>query len=86
MNSTDDTQNDSQSQSAIQNDSHEHMTLINHAYEVLSDPVLRAQYDHTLPLEGQTDRRGQRASTPQATHTDTTPKPKLRPFAFRPFE
>lgn len=68
------------------NEAHEHMTLINHAYAVLSDPVLRAQYDHTLPLDGQTDRRGQRTSTPQPPRADTTSKPKLRPFAFRPFE
>jgi curved DNA-binding protein CbpA len=79
-----DTQIDTKSD--IQSDSHEHMTLINHAYAVLCDPVLRAQYDRTLPLDGQTDRRGQRASKPSAPHSDATPKPKLRPFAFRPFE
>jgi curved DNA-binding protein CbpA len=66
------------------NEAHEHMTLINHAYAVLSDPVLRAQYDHTLALQGQTDRRGKRTSTPP--RADTTSPPRLRPFAFRSFE
>lgn len=68
----------------ISNEAHEHMILINHAYAVLSDPVLRAQYDRTLPLGDQAERRGQRG--PKPPRTDTPVKSKLRPFAFRPFE
>ncbi len=69
-----------------QQDTNEHMSLINHAYSVLSDPVLRDQYDRKIQQEGPVDRRGKRAPKPQAPRTDASSKPKLRPFAFRPFE
>jgi curved DNA-binding protein CbpA len=67
-------------------DTHDHMTLINHAYSVLSDPLLRDQYDLKTQQQGPADRRGKRAEKPQTPRTDASSKPKLRPFAFRPFE
>ena len=69
-----------------QQDTNEQMSLINHAYSVLSDPLLREQYDRKIRQEDPADRRGKRVDTRQSPRADATSKPKLRPFAFRPFE
>lgn len=69
-----------------QQDTNEQMSLINHAYSILSDPLLREQYDRIIQLEGPADRRGKRAPKPPTPRADATSKPKLRPFVFRPFE
>jgi curved DNA-binding protein CbpA len=61
------------------------MSLINRAYAVLGDPVLRAEYDQKLGINGSERRGGGSAPVP--------PRPVagfvgdgLRPFAFRPLD
>ena len=67
-------------------DSHEHMSLINHAYSILSDPLLKDQYDRRIEHDDLAERRGKSVAKPQASRPDAASKPKLRPFAFRPFK
>ncbi len=65
-------------------DVNEQMSKINHAYSILSDPLLREKYDLKIKREGPEDRRGKRIQKPQGPPADPTSEPKLRLFAFRP--
>jgi curved DNA-binding protein CbpA len=61
------------------------MSLINHAYSVLADPLQRARYDESIGI-GATERRGRgRASSPPAPDT-AGERAAPRPFAFRPLD
>jgi len=63
----------------------ERLSLINQAYAVLADPLLRARYDHKLGLRG-TERRGGGRALSAAKAETCGPSGKLRPFAFRRFD
>ena len=58
------------------------MSMINHAYSVLNDPVLRARYD--AKLAASEDRRGRGPATKAAPASDGVKGNNTRPFAFRP--
>jgi len=60
------------------------MSLINHAYSVLSDPLQRARYDQTIGIGGIERRGGKHASNPGRAHAGGGGNP--RPFAFRPLD
>jgi curved DNA-binding protein CbpA len=62
-----------------------HMSLINHAYSILSDPLQRAQYDQKMGIRG-VERRGigPASNPPKADTSDGSVS--LRPFAFRPLD
>lgn len=59
------------------------MTMINHAYSVLADPVQRARYDEKLGI-----RAAERRGSGHAAHRPKTDAghANLRPFAFRPLK
>jgi molecular chaperone DnaJ len=61
------------------------MSQINHAYSVLSDPLLRAQYDASVGIRATERRGGGRASSP-ARPDAAKVRADLRPFAFRPLD
>lgn len=66
-------------------DAAERMSLLSHAYAVLSDPLQRAQYDDKMGIRV-AERRGRgRASTPAQPGADRG-SVSPRPFAFRPLE
>jgi len=61
------------------------MSLINHAYSVLSDPLQRARYDQKMGIRG-VERRG-RGPVPHPARADSgDDSVVLRPFAFRPLD
>jgi len=61
------------------------MSMINHAYAVLSDPLQRARYDQKMGIRP-TERRGSgTASTPAKANAGKA-RAKPRPFAFRSLE
>lgn len=59
------------------------MTLINHAYSVLIDPLQRARYDGNIAIRA-VERRGRGLASNPAKPDSGEPRPNLRPFAFRP--
>jgi DnaJ-class molecular chaperone len=61
----------------------ERQTLINQAYDVLSDPARRQRYDQAIALNDRfIERRGSAGGTPLQSGTG---HPKMsRPFVFRP--
>jgi len=59
------------------------MSMINHAYSVLADPVKRARYDEKMNIRP-AERRGSGVTSGAAKGSATGSK--LRPFAFRPLE
>lgn len=59
------------------------MSLINHAYSVLSDPLQRARYDQKMGIRGVERRGSGLASNPAKADAGDA---HLRPFAFRPLE
>lgn len=67
-------------------DAAEHMSLINHAYSVLGNPLLRARYDRETRLGSTLERRGRGFTSHQAGANDFEDHPTQRPFAFRPLE
>lgn len=67
-------------------DAARHMAMINHAYSVLTDPLLRARYDQKVKLGISIDRRGKGFTLHSAGACDFEDPPKQRPFAFRPLE
>ncbi len=62
----------------------ERLSLINQAYAVLADPLLRARYDARCAIRG-TDRRGSGRALSPAKKEATSADAQLRPFAFRQF-
>jgi len=61
------------------------MSLINHAYSVLADPLQRARYDQKMNIRA-TERRGSGLTSNQAKPDTGKGRANLRPFAFRPLE
>jgi len=61
------------------------MSLINHAYSVLSNPLQRARYDAKMGI-GPTERRGSGHSSNPVKADAGKSRPNLRPFAFRPLD
>ena len=61
------------------------MSLINHAYSVLADPVQRARYDEKMGV-GAGERRGSGHSSNPVKPDAGKVRPNLRPFAFRPLD
>jgi len=61
------------------------MSLINHAYSVLSDPAQRAQYDQKIGVSGIERRGSGLASNPGQEQTGKGGR-YLRRFAFRPLD
>ena len=59
------------------------MSLINHAYSVLADPLQRARYDQKMGI-GATERRGSGLSSNPVKQDPGKGRANLRPFAFRP--
>jgi curved DNA-binding protein CbpA len=62
-----------------------HMSLINHAYTVLADPLLRARYDKKTGVRP-AERRGSGLSSTPVKRDAGKSRPNLRPFAFRPLD
>jgi curved DNA-binding protein CbpA len=62
----------------------ERLSLINQAYAVLADPLLRARYDEKSGLRA--ERRGSGRGLAPAKADAARPDAKLRPFAFRRFQ
>jgi curved DNA-binding protein CbpA len=60
----------------------ERMSLINRAYELLSDPLRRARYDRQAAIEGM-DRRSPERTLPPARQPAGAAA--MRPFVFRRF-
>jgi curved DNA-binding protein CbpA len=58
------------------------VSLINHAYAVLSDPLQRAKYDQKMGIRG-VERRGSGHAPHPAKAEAGDGSPGLRPFAFR---
>ena len=58
------------------------LSVINRAYAVLADPLLRARYDAQAGI-ARTERRGSGRTLAPATPEGRTNAPKMRPFAFR---
>jgi curved DNA-binding protein CbpA len=64
----------------------ERLSMINHAYAVLADPLQRSRYDLNSSDRGNRERRGSgRPLAPARQDIDKT-DPSLRPFAFRRFQ
>lgn len=61
------------------------MSLINHAYSVLADPLQRARYDQKMGIRA-TERRGSGLTSNPAKPNADKGRANLRPFAFRPIE
>jgi molecular chaperone DnaJ len=61
------------------------MSMINHAYSVLADPVQRARYDKKMNIHA-TERRGSGLTSNRTKADADKGRPNLRPFAFRPLE
>jgi len=61
------------------------MSLINHAYSVLADPLQRARYDKRMAIRA-TERRGSGLASAPAKPDTGKGRANLRPFAFRPLE
>ncbi len=61
------------------------MSLINHAYSVLADPIQRARYDKKMSI-GTTERRGSKPASNPAKPDAGSGRVNLRSFAFRPLE
>jgi curved DNA-binding protein CbpA len=61
------------------------MSLINHAYSVLADPLQRARYDEKMGVRA-TERRGSGLTSTPAKPEAGKGRANLRPFAFRPLE
>lgn len=59
------------------------MSLINHAYSVLIDPLKRARYDENIAMRA-TERRGRGPASNPPKPNSGMDRPNLRPFAFRP--
>lgn len=59
------------------------MTLINHAYSVLIDPLQRIRYDENVALRD-VERRGRGLASDPPGPDSGKIHPNLRPFAFRP--
>ncbi|MBS0335354.1 MAG: J domain-containing protein [Proteobacteria bacterium] len=62
----------------------ERLSLINQAYAVLADPLLKARYDKKRAASA--DRRGSGRGLAPAKADAVQPDAKLRPFAFRRFQ
>lgn len=62
----------------------ERLSLVNQAYAVLSDPLLRARYDANVARRN--DRRGSGRGLAPAKPEPLKPDANLRPFAFRRFQ
>lgn len=58
------------------------MSLINHAYSVLGDPVQRARYDQKMGIR-RIERRGRGLASNPAKADARDAGATLRPFAFR---
>ena len=63
----------------------ERLSLINQAYAVLADPLLRARYDEKSGV-GNGERRGSGRALSPARPEAAQSESKLRPFAFRRFQ
>ena len=61
------------------------MSLINHAYSVLGDPLRRAQYNRKMGISG-IERRGSGVASNPANARADDGDGALRPFAFRPLD
>jgi molecular chaperone DnaJ len=61
------------------------MSLINHAYSVLADPVQRARYDERMRIRA-IDRRGSGLASNPAKPGPARARANPRPFAFRPLD
>ena len=59
------------------------MSMVNHAYSVLSDPAKRARYDEKMNIRP-VERRG--SGITSSSGKSGAGGSKLRPFAFRPLE
>ena len=60
-----------------------HMSMINHAYSVLGDPLQRARYDEKIGIRAN-ERRGHGPTSTPAKPDPGKGRGKPRPFAFRP--
>jgi molecular chaperone DnaJ len=68
-------------------DAGRHLTRINHAYAVLSDPVKRQHYDrHRHMGQAVDERRGHGAPAAAAQDGHGKAAPTSRPFGFRPLD
>ncbi len=61
------------------------MSMINHAYSVLADPLKRALYDERMNVRA-TERRGSGLTSNPAKPGVSQSRANPRPFAFRPLE
>lgn len=61
------------------------MSLLNHAYAVLADPLQRARYDKKIGVRP-TERRGSKPASSPAARDTGKGRANLRPFAFRPLD
>ncbi|MBE0619533.1 MAG: J domain-containing protein [Burkholderiales bacterium] len=61
------------------------MSMINHAYSVLADPLKRARYDEKINIRP-TERRGSGVTSNAAKPGAGQGRANPRPFAFRPLE
>jgi curved DNA-binding protein CbpA len=59
------------------------MSMINHAYSVLADPLKRARYDEKMNIRP-TERRGSGITSNAAKQSAGQSRANPRPFAFRP--
>jgi curved DNA-binding protein CbpA len=61
------------------------MSMLNHAYSVLADPLKRARYDEKTNFRP-TERRGSGHASSPAKPGVSQGRANARPFAFRPLE
>ncbi len=64
----------------------ERLVQINQAYDVLSDPQKRADYDHRLNLAAASAERRGTSSATKPTASPSVKRPASRSFAFRPLK